>query len=826
MPKVTGPDGVEREISMEEFMEALASADPQNISIQQIVSDTETGETLQTFDIPVEEDGSFDLFGGGLFGEMFGDHRSLEEKIADAEDGDEDTIDELAMLYLNGDPDQNIAQNADKAFYWTQKLAEEENSNGMFNLGMYYAKGFGTERDFSKAVYWMEQAEENGDTDAARLIGEFRKVADAQEKAAAGDAQAQAELAEFLTRFAGSLAQAGMEKDYAEAFELARKSAEQGNTDGMYALALAYEHGRGVETDVEKALEWYRKGTELEHAPCMHNLGCYYMRGDHLEEDKPQAIALCRKAAEQGYSLSEFFMAKIYETGDGVEEDLDQALVWGEKAAEHGTEEIQYQVAKLYTYADEDGKMIDAERARYWYGKAAEQGHQMAWQVLNFAPMWAEEEFDPDEEDDEEFDEDPGIQAAMNLINVALQNGMQPGAAGTSQEIDGIVAFVRDLADKGDPEAREALDAFLAVAEELEEADESEAQEPVSEPKDPAEEAEAYLNMMQSRFRNYKSDWETFPKEVYDKCYAILSKNVKTEEDIEKNRPECENYVASLGDRIQAKADCFRDAIEEFDRELNKFQAQNLEEALMTRLVKQFTQWVDYARVLEFEVLGNKKDYPLPEVYLNKKEQWLQTLPEEVDPVQELIKKRQLEADRIQDTLKSEYEAEYAALKAQYDADLKKINDKKSQVGKELSEKKAYLEKLGFFQFSEKKTTRNAIIGLEQTKGQLQRDVEVLKDNFDRQKNGLKQSIESSWDRQRKQIRKKLPTPRNIGLLDVVQLEMDPGSKYTVQEIAEFPGVPVEVTPRFMNERVIFPLISQGKLRCVSENGRTYYKLP
>lgn len=103
--------------------------------------------------------------------------------------------------------------------------------------------------------------------------------------------------------------------------------------------------------------------------------------------------------------------------------------------------------------------------------------------------------------------------------------------------------------------------------------------------------------------------------------------------------------------------------------------------------------------------------------------------------VSEIKLKRMAEADRIQETLKSEYEAEFATLKAQYDADLKKINDKKSQVGKELSEKKAYLETLGFFQFGEKKTTRNAIICLEQTKVQLQRDVESLKENFDRQKN-------------------------------------------------------------------------------------------
>lgn len=825
MPTVTGADGIEREISQEEFMEALASGG-KITGIQQVITDKETGEELQKYDIPVAEDGSFDLFGGGLFGELFGDHRDLEEKIADAEDGDENTIDELAMLYLNGEEEQGITLDTDKAFYWTQKLADIGNSNGMFNMGMFYAKGFGTQRDFVEAARWMEKAVEYGDEDAIRLVDEFRAAAERQEKADAGDARAQAEQAEFLIRFAGSLAQAGVEKDYADAFELAQKSAAQDNGYGLYALALAYEHGRGVERDVDKALEYYRKGTELGDVHCMHNLGCFYMRGDYLEENKPLALEYCHKAAEQGYALSEFFMAKVYETGDGVAEDLDEALVWGEKAAEHGTAEIQYQVAKLYTYTDENGKMIDAERARYWYGKAAEGGDQMAWQVLNFAPMWAEEEFDPDEEDDEEFDEDPGILAAMNLINVALQNGMKPGAGGTSQEIDGIVAFVRDLAEKGDPEAREALDAFLTVAEEVEETDESEAPEPVNERRDPAEEAAEYLEMMQSRFRSYKSDWETFPKEIYDKCYAILSKNVKTEEDIEKNRLECENYVASLADRIQAKADCFRDAIEEFDVKLTQFWDQGLEETLMVRLVKQFAQWVDYAGILEFEVLGNRKEYLLPEVYLSKKKQWLAALPEEIDPVQEIRNKRQAEADRIQTTLKAEYDEEFATLKTQYDADLKKINDKKSQVGKELSEKKAYLDTLGFFQFAEKKTTRNAIIALEQTKSQLQRDVEALKDNFDRQKNALKQSIENSWDRQRKQIRKQFPTPRKISLFDIVLLGMDPGSKYTVYEIQEFPDVPAELTPRAIQEKIVSPLVAQGKLQRVYENGRTYFKLP
>ena len=75
MPKVTGPDGVEREISNEEFMEALASEDAKVIGMQQVIRDNSTGEIVQTFDIPVNEDGSFDLFGGGLFGSLFGDKK-------------------------------------------------------------------------------------------------------------------------------------------------------------------------------------------------------------------------------------------------------------------------------------------------------------------------------------------------------------------------------------------------------------------------------------------------------------------------------------------------------------------------------------------------------------------------------------------------------------------------------------------------------------------------------------------------------------------------------------------------------------------------------
>ena len=101
MPKITGPNGVEEEISMEEFQEMMRSG-AQVIGIQQVITDQKTGKVVNKYNIPRNPDGSFDVFGGGMFGAMFGDHRSLEEKIADGEAGDEETMENLAMLYLNG----------------------------------------------------------------------------------------------------------------------------------------------------------------------------------------------------------------------------------------------------------------------------------------------------------------------------------------------------------------------------------------------------------------------------------------------------------------------------------------------------------------------------------------------------------------------------------------------------------------------------------------------------------------------------------------------------------------------------------------------------
>lgn len=215
------------------------------------------------------------------------------------------------------------------------------------------------ERNFETAVNWLKKAAENGDDDAPGLIEKLKKAVTAEKIVSTGDAQAQADLAEVYMFIGNSLGQADPDADYAIALEYAQKSATQNNGDGLWTLALAYEHGRGVEQDVDKAIECYRKGAELGHAPSQHSLACYYFRGDVLEEDQEKAFALCMKAAEQGYGLAMRDIGRAYQFGNGVEDDMSLAIKWYEKALEVINDPELEQKVAVFKMMEESGSFAE-----------------------------------------------------------------------------------------------------------------------------------------------------------------------------------------------------------------------------------------------------------------------------------------------------------------------------------------------------------------------------------------------------------------------------------------------------------------------------------
>jgi TPR repeat protein len=106
------------------------------------------------------------------------------------------------------------------------------------------------------------------------------------------------------------------------------------------------------------------------------------------------------KSNEQGYKLAPLSLFSLYAyEKDFEEEAVKKAIEIGEKIASEGNMEMQYELAKLYTTElHEEGKMLDASRSRYWYAKAALQGHNIAYGALNFEPMWEGQEYEDDED--------------------------------------------------------------------------------------------------------------------------------------------------------------------------------------------------------------------------------------------------------------------------------------------------------------------------------------------------------------------------------------------------------------------------------------------
>lgn len=262
-------------------------------------------------------------------------NKSIEEQEKEAQEGNITAMKNVALAYLNGD---EVDNNPEKAAFWMEKAAENNDTEAIFNIGLFYAKGHGVKRDFEKATGWMKRALELGDSDAKEPYELYSSMSANYEQAKKGNAQAQADLSAGLMSIGGSLDQAGAGNDYKESVKWAKKAVEQGNGDGMWNLALAYEHGRGVRRSIKKAIELYRQGAEIDNAKCQHNLAYCYLRGDienvdEWDEDgQKKAFDLLLKSAEKGYGLAMRDVGRCYQFATGTECDMKKAVEWYEKA--------------------------------------------------------------------------------------------------------------------------------------------------------------------------------------------------------------------------------------------------------------------------------------------------------------------------------------------------------------------------------------------------------------------------------------------------------------------------------------------------------------
>ena len=117
----------------------------------------------------------------------------------------------------------------EKALRLWLPIAEKDNADAQYNIGILYMKGLGVEKNEKTAFVWYKRSAANGNTDAMYNLGTMYN---------------QGRVVIRSTK---------------DAVKWWKKSAELGNASGQFNLGVVYAYGRRVKQNTEEALKWWKK---------------------------------------------------------------------------------------------------------------------------------------------------------------------------------------------------------------------------------------------------------------------------------------------------------------------------------------------------------------------------------------------------------------------------------------------------------------------------------------------------------------------------------------------------------------------------------------
>lgn len=182
-----------------------------------------------------------------------------------------ETTDKSAKLRFNREQTiRELGNQSQEVFSNYSMLAEEDDAEAKYYLGLCYIYGVGTAVDRTQAINMIRKSAEQGFVPAQSLWGDWNltgymvgneNTAEAvkylYKAASQGDPWAQLRLGQcFLCGW-------GVAVDEEEAVRLFRLSAKQGMRSAMHELSFCYRTGRGVEADENEAEKWYCRARGL-----------------------------------------------------------------------------------------------------------------------------------------------------------------------------------------------------------------------------------------------------------------------------------------------------------------------------------------------------------------------------------------------------------------------------------------------------------------------------------------------------------------------------------------------------------------------------------
>jgi len=140
----------------------------------------------------------------------------------------------VAVSYTKG---EGVDKSDKEAFKWYLTAAENNDIEGQYNVSVCYKNGIGTKVDEEEAIQWCKTASDNGHCIAQYNLANYYYNCECECKC----------------------------DNNHNAFELYKRSANQGYNKAQFALGRCYEIGIGVEENIGTAILEYRKADKLEH---------------------------------------------------------------------------------------------------------------------------------------------------------------------------------------------------------------------------------------------------------------------------------------------------------------------------------------------------------------------------------------------------------------------------------------------------------------------------------------------------------------------------------------------------------------------------------
>ncbi len=230
--------------------------------------------------------------------------------------------------------------------------AKNNNRDAFYHLGLIYGRGDGIERDFSKALKWLQKAADAGHKESQFMVSNLYRKGQGTEPsmnkaveyalmaAKQNHAAAQNNLGLFY------LQGLGVDKDLKKGFEWTYKSAKAGYADAQNTLSGLYASGTGVEINQIEAQKWVRKAAAQGHKPAQKTVASL--------DDPKNKRALVKleqqfyQKAQKGDVVALLNMATINANGIGVPANLPVAARYYQLAANSGNAIAQFELAKMY----------------------------------------------------------------------------------------------------------------------------------------------------------------------------------------------------------------------------------------------------------------------------------------------------------------------------------------------------------------------------------------------------------------------------------------------------------------------------------------------